>query len=125
VSGCSITLLVVGRSWVAAFASAVFVVGAALAGPAAAQPPLTESEQDFIGSVAPQGYSGDVYGTLEAGYRVCSLLDDGMSHEGIARFVADTFGDSREHAGYYASLFAQYATYNNLCPRHIGVYGPI
>jgi hypothetical protein len=107
----------------AAFASAAFVVGVTSAGSAVAQP-LTEAEKDFIVSVATQGYSGDVYGTLQAGYRVCSLLDDGMSHEGIERFVADTFGDSREHAGYYASLFAQYATYN-LCPRHIGEYGSI
>ena len=75
-------------------------------------------------SLATQGYSGDVYGTVRAGYRVCSLLDDGMSHEGIARFVADTFSDRRENAGYYAALFAQYATYH-LCPRHLGEYGPI
>ena len=47
-----------------------------------------------------------------------------MSHEGIARFVADTFSDRRENAGYYAALFAQYATYH-LCPRHLGEYGPI
>jgi hypothetical protein len=47
-----------------------------------------------------------------------------MSHEGIERFVNDTFSDRRNNAGYYASLFAQYATYH-LCPRHLDEYGPI
>jgi hypothetical protein len=65
--------------------------GLALAGPAIAQPNLTQAETDFVGAVAPQGYSGDVYGTVQAGYRVCSPLDKGMSHEGIERFVKDTF----------------------------------
>ena len=98
--------------------------GLALAEPAIAQPNLTQAETDFVGAVAPQGYSGDVYGTVQAGYRVCSLLDKGMSHEGIERFVNDTFSDRRNNAGYYASLFAQYATYH-LCPRHLDEYGPI
>ena len=48
--------------------------------------------------------------TQANGYRVCSLLDKGMSHEAIGRFVIDTFGDSRESNTFYASLFAQYAT---------------
>jgi Protein of unknown function (DUF732) len=98
--------------------------GLAWAGPAIAQPDLTQAETDFGGAVAPQGYSGDVYGTVQAGYRVCSLLDKGMSHEGIERFVNDTFNDRPNNAGYYASLFAQYATYH-LCPRHLDEYGPI
>jgi hypothetical protein len=42
----------------------------ALAAPVVAQPHLTQAETDFIGSVAPQGYSGDVYGTVRAGHRV-------------------------------------------------------
>ena len=107
-----------------AFAPLAFVGVVALAGPAIAEPALTRAETDFIGSVATQGYSGDVYGTVRAGYRVCSLLDKGMSHEGIERFVNDTFSDRRNNAGYYASLFAQYATYH-LCPRHLDEYGPI
>src|SRR5215203_5577217 len=93
----------------AAFASAAFVVGLALAGPAFAQP-LTQAELDFVNSVVPQGYPSGTE-TVEAGYRVCSLLDKGMSHEGIGRFVIDTFGDTRESNTFYASLFAQYATY--------------
>jgi hypothetical protein len=101
---------------IAALAAAI-----ALAVPASAQPASTGAEQDFIDSVASQGYAGNV---LEAGYSVCQMLDDGMSHEGINRFLADTFNDRREHASYYASIFAQYATYN-LCPRNLDEYGPI
>ena len=100
------------------------LAGAASAGPAVADPALTDTELDFIASVAPQGYGGDVYQTLKTGYRVCSMLDDGMSHEGIERFVVDTFGDSRGSARYYAALFSQYAAYN-LCPRHLDQFGQI
>ena len=59
---------------------------------------------------------------LPAGYRVCELLDQRVTIEGVDRFVQDTFHDSR--GAYYAELFAQFATYN-LCPRHVGVYGQI
>lgn len=79
---------------------------------------------EFIDSVASVGFLGDTNATVEAGYGVCSLLDKGVSHEGIKRFLADTLSDRRETSGYYAHLFAQYATYN-LCPRHIGEYGQI
>jgi hypothetical protein len=89
---------------VALFAGLVFV-GMSVAGPAVADPFLSDRELEFVGSVAPQGYSGDVYATVNAGYRVCSLLDDRVSHEGIARFVQDTFGDSRANWRYYATLF--------------------
>ena len=94
------------------------------AGRAIAQPDLTQEETAFVSAVVLQGYSATVDGLVQAGYRVCSLLDKGMSHEGIERFVNDTFSDRRNNAGYYASLFAQYATYH-LCPRHLDEYGPI
>jgi len=91
-------------------------------------PAPTQREMEFIQSVATVGFLGDTKATLEAGYGICSLLDKGVSHEGIERFVADSLSDSRkmsgEHSGYYATLFAQYATYN-LCPRHVGEYGQI
>jgi hypothetical protein len=56
--------------------------------------------------------------------QVCSLLDQGLSHVAIQRFVVDTFSDGRQNADYYAELFSQYASYN-LCPRHIGEFGQI
>lgn len=92
--------------------------------PALAEPELTRAESDFIGAVAPQGYSRDVYATVAAGHRVCALLDEGISTDGIERFVVDRFGDVRDSAKYYASLFGTYATYH-LCPRHIGIFGNI
>ncbi len=105
-------------------AAALLIISPALAGVAIGQPNLAQSELNFIKAVAAQGYSGDNYRTVQAGYKVCSLLDKGMSHEGIERFVIDTFDEQRHSASYYATLFAQYATYN-LCPRHLDEYGPI
>jgi hypothetical protein len=107
-----------------AVAAWFFAGCAAFVAPASADPSLSRDELDFIGAVAPQGYSGDVYQTVRVGYKVCSLLDQGLSHEAIERFVADSFGDRRDSATYYALLFSQYATYH-LCPRHIGEYGNI
>jgi hypothetical protein len=116
---------VVGRSRVTlALASSAFVGCGAFAGPASADPPLTQDEVNFISAVAPQGYSGDVYATVRAGHQVCSLLDQGLSHVAIQRFVVDTFSDRRQIADYYAALFSQYSAYN-LCPRHIGEFGQI
>ncbi|SPM43612.1 hypothetical protein MNAB215_5838 [Mycobacterium numidiamassiliense] len=106
-----------------ALVSSVFVSGA-LAGPASADPFLTKDELNFIGAVAPEGYGGDVYATVRAGHEVCSLLDQGLTHVAIQRFVADTFSDRRQNADYYAALFSQYASYN-LCPRHIGEFGQV
>ena len=106
------------------FLSWALVGCVAFAAPASADPALTQNEMNFIGSVAPQGYSGDVYQTVRAGYQVCSMLDRSMTHEAIERFVVDTFSDRRPSASYYAALFSQYAAYN-LCPRHIGEFGNI
>ena len=103
---------------------AAITTAATLASPATAAPSLTSVETEFIGAVAPQGYSGDVYGTIRAGHQVCSLLDQGLSHEAIERFVVDTFSDKRDNASFSAELFAQYAAYN-LCARHIGEFGNI
>ena len=107
-----------------ALASSAFVGCVALAGPASADPVLSPDEVNFIGAVAPQGYSGDVYATVRAGHQVCSLLDQGLTHVAIERFVVDIFGDRRQNADYYAALFSQYAAYH-LCPRHIGEFGDI
>lgn len=103
---------VMGR-WLAAVA---VVVGLVCAPVAQAAP----DEQGFVRAVEYIGFTGDV---LPAGEQVCTLLDRGMSTEGVSRFVTDTFGE-RANSGYYAVLFAQYAAYN-LCPRHLGVYGPM
>lgn len=116
---------VVRRSRVAsALASFALVSCVALAGPAIADPYLTQDETDFIGAVAPQGYSGDVYGTVRTGHEACSMLDQGLTQVAIERFVVDTFSDRRQNASYYASVFLQYAAYH-LCPRHIGEFGSI
>ena len=103
-----------------AFASLGLVGCVAFAGPAIADPYLTQDETDFIGAVAPQGYSGDVYGTVRTGHEACSMLDQGLTHVAIERFVVDTFSDRRQNASYNAALFLQYAAYH-LCPGHIGV----
>ncbi len=116
---------VMGRSRVTlAIASSVLVGCGAFAGPASADPPLTQDEVNFIGAVASVGYSGDEYATVTAGHQVCSLLDQGLSHVAIQRFVVDTFSDRRQNADYYAAWFSQYASYH-LCPRHIGEFGSI
>lgn len=108
-----------------AFAFAAVLVGCGtVAAPASAGPFLTQDELNFIGAVAPEGYGGDVYATVRAGHQVCSLLDQGLTHTAIQRFVVDTFGDGRPNADYYAALFSQYAAYN-LCPRRIGEFGQI
>jgi hypothetical protein len=107
-----------------ALVSSVFVSCGAFAGPASADPPLTQDEANFISAVAPQGYGGDVGATVRAGHQVCSLLDQRLTHVAIQRFVVDTFSDRRRDADYYAALFSQYAAYN-LCPRHIGEFGQI
>jgi hypothetical protein len=78
-----------------ALASSVFVGVGAFAGPASADPFLTQDELNFIGAVAPEGYGGDVYATVRTGHQVCSLLDQGLTHVAIQRFVVDTFSDRR------------------------------
>ena len=115
----------VRRSRVASALAALGLVGSVTsAGPAIADPYLTQDEINFIGAVAPQGYSGDVYGTVRAGHQACSMLDQGLTQVAIERFVVDTFSDRRQNASYYAALFLQYAAYN-LCPRHVGEFGSI
>ena len=101
---------------------AVITLGcaAAFVTPAAAEPQLSPREAEFVSSVS-WLYSGG-RNLLSTGYEVCTMLDRGMRHEGIERFLAGTFNDQRANSGYYATLFAQYATYN-LCPRNMDEYG--
>lgn len=105
---------VMGRWWAA---GAALVVGLVCAPVAQAVP----DEEAFASAVGHVGFTGPQ--VVPAGWQVCELLDRGMSTEGVSRYVTDTFGE-RPNAGYYAVIFAQYATYN-LCPRHLGVYGPV
>ena len=95
---------------------------AALLGVVIVGMPVANAEpvDDFVSAVAQQGFVGP--NVVDAGYRVCGLLDQGVTVEGVDRFVQDTFHDQR--GGYYAELFGTYAVYN-LCPRHMGVYGQI
>lgn len=85
--------------------------------------PLAQAgnDQEFLNAVSGEGYPVDSH-TLEVGYSVCRLMDQGLSSTGIERFIADSVITNRSDLMYEAALFEQYATYN-LCPRHQADYG--
>jgi hypothetical protein len=98
-------------------ASAITATGCVAGMPAAE----ASNEQEFLNSVAAEGYPGDPH-TVEVGYQVCKLMDKGMTATAIERYVADSVSNDRSNPLYEASLFDQFAVYN-LCPRHEADYG--
>jgi hypothetical protein len=102
----------------AALAAAAITAAGLVAGAPVA---VASNEQEFLNSVASEGYPGDSH-TVEVGYQVCKLMDQGLSSTGIERYIADSVTTKRSNPLFEASLFSQYAVYN-LCPRHQADYG--
>lgn len=61
---------------------------------------------------------------LDVGYRACKAFDLGGDQAAIATVLKAYNGDTSDSAQYYATLFAQYASYE-LCPEHQDEIGPI
>lgn len=107
------------------FVAALAVAGIAL-GTAA---PASADEVDFIGAISALDYyaidcPGCAQDAVDVGYQACAGFDRGGSPEAV-RAVLDSYnGPGQSHADYYATLFAQAASYQ-LCPEHQDEIGSI
>lgn len=61
---------------------------------------------------------------VDVGRRACKAFDLGGDRAAIATVRKAYNGDTSDSAEYYATLFAQYASFE-LCPEHEGEIGPI
>ena len=61
---------------------------------------------------------------INTAHTVCSMLDTGISGQGINDMIVTSFDDRREHAGYLAAWFEQIAI-EHYCPRRSDKIGII
>jgi hypothetical protein len=114
----------------AAITSVGLSFGLALGTATALADPDTDAQ--FKAEVAPYGYNDSLSApnrTVEAGHKVCDLFARGARdidppYTIIKNYIIGTFGDTRDQAGYYATLFVQSAA-RAYCPQYVGVFGSL
>lgn len=104
----------------------VFAVLGLMLGTAAS---ASADEVDFVGAISALDYyaidcPGCAQDAVDVGYRACAGFDRGGSQAAVQAVLDAYNGPGQSHADYYATLFAQAASYN-LCPEHQDEIGQI